>query len=238
MISLILSASRLMISSVNIDISATLPPPPPLLQQISSQTSQMVGMWVGWCKAGGVDHFHTLPICYHDNLHWLYQVWPSGLWWHSTHLALWSSLSPGQSGQSGKQIFDIVELCTDCSPLTGFDSLKNLLWCQEHFNLPLDISGSTGQTFKFSNSRYYGLYLVYRFNSVMHCSDGGSDGGFDPPVFLFCVMKPISNQGDYPQCQHSTWRQNTGPHTSPPSTSTSPPAFRHPSLSVVWSTPY
>ena len=71
----------------------------------------------------------------------------------------------------------------------------------------------------------------------MHCSDGGSDGGFDPSEFLLGVMKPISNQGDYPQCQHSTSRQNTGPqsspHTEPPSTSTSPQAFKHPSLSLV-----
>ena len=80
------------------------PSSPPLLHQISSQTSQMVGMWVGWCKAGEVDHFHTLPICYHDNLQSLDQVWPSGLWWHSTHLALWSSLQSGQTTVSSQDI--------------------------------------------------------------------------------------------------------------------------------------
>ena len=156
MISLILSASPLMISSVNIDISATLPTPPPPPPPPTSDKYELRGTSVtkwseccgGWCKAGEVDHFHTLPICYHDNLpvtvssltrRIMMTLYTSGqiIFNPATQSGQSSVLSP----QSGKWIFYTLGsplLSSHCSALTGLESFKNLRWCQDHFNLSRD----------------------------------------------------------------------------------------------------
>ena len=132
MISLILSASRLMISSVNIDISTTLPSPRPPPSTNKYQVRPVSATKWSECGLGGVKLakwiiFTLRPSVitiissnciksdqadYDDTPHiWLYDL---------------------QSVQSGRSLIYF------CSPLTGFDSLKNLTSCQDHFNLSLD----------------------------------------------------------------------------------------------------